>query len=206
MVWIAHIPSVVLRHSRLFSCVWHCMLLCFAIPSIGQEYLYVNTDNLILRDRPGKKYNVFAILHAPCQVKLEPYDDDYKNNRAVKEKFYRVSISYTDSGAYGIHHHIGGWVMKKYMVTSQEKVTVRGADKRLAINASELLLEQYMGDGEHNPNNGNSVEFLPPEYKGGEAQPETFKRVYHSGPRGGCYYMSRYGNKVYVNGKYCHGK
>lgn len=93
MVWALRISCVKRCSSRLFSCLLRCLLLCLAIPSIGQEYLYVNTDNLILRDRPEKKYIVFAILHAPCQVKVERYEDGYKNDRAVKEKFYRVSIS-----------------------------------------------------------------------------------------------------------------
>ncbi len=183
------------------------LLLCLsaALCTVAQEYLYVNTDNLILRDRPEKKYIVFAILHAPCQVKVERYEDGYKDDKAVKDKFYQVSIAYIDSES-GIHHHIGGWVMKKYMVTSQEKVTVPGADKRLAINASQLLLERYMGDDAYNPNHGNSLEFLPPKYKGGEKEPEVFKKVFRTGPRGGCYYMNRSGNKVYVKDKYCNGK
>ena len=176
-------------------------LLLKLIPVSGQEYMYVNTDNLILRDRPERVYNVFAILHAPSRLKIEPYEDGYKNDRAVTGKFYRVSISYKDER--GIGHYSSGWVVKKYLVRELDSVTMPGADKSLDLLSSEPLFEPYMGDDKHNPNNGNAGRFRAPVFKGGEVQPMPVKRVYHTGSRDGCYYMGSKGKKVYVDSKYC---
>src|SRR5437763_587365 len=81
----------------------------------GQEYVYVNTDNLILRDRPEKKYMVLAILHAPCMLKVENYEDGYKNDKAITNKFLQVSFAYKDDET---HRSVlyRGWVEKKYTV------------------------------------------------------------------------------------------
>src|ERR1035437_3454212 len=103
------------------------LLFIYSGTAIGQEYVYVNTDNLILRDRPEKIYNVFAILHSPCRVKIEPYEDGYKNDHAITKKFYQVSISYKDDD--GTHHYVGGWVEKKYVVDDPDKITVKNDDK-----------------------------------------------------------------------------
>jgi hypothetical protein len=190
---IAHIAyfSPVNRYITLLT----VMLLSYA-KALGQEYGYVNTDSLILRDRPEKVYNVFAILHAPCQVTIEPYDNYYKNNRAVTGKFYEDNN--------GIHHHIGGWVEKRYMVDDPAKITVRGANMNLRIAESEVMLIPYIGDDKHNPNSHNTaLRFQAPKYKGGEKQPEPFKKVYQTGARGGCYYVNAKGKKVYVDKKFC---
>ena len=60
-----------------------------------------------------------------------------------------------------------------------------------------------MGDEEHNPNTSNAREFQPPKYKGGEKQAGPVKRVYHKGPRGGCYYVNDRGKKIYVDKGLC---
>ena len=184
-----------------FFCV--ILLLSLADNLHGQEYMYVNTDNLILRDRPEKVYNVFAILHAPCRLKIEPYEDGYRDDKAVTRKFYQVSISYADDD--GIHHYTGGWVEKRYMVNDLDKVTLPGADKSAEIEASVVVMIPYMGDDEHNPNGGNAGAFQAPKYKGGEKQPPPYRKVYQLGPRGGCFYMNRKGNKEYVDPKFCKG-
>jgi hypothetical protein len=162
----------------------------------GQQYVYVNTDNLILRDRPEKKYTVFAILHAPCRLLKEAYEAGYKNDRPVTNRFYQVSFSYNDDA--GIHHHTGGWVEKKYVVNDRNSVTINTA-YRDTLNITEVPLIRYSGSDAHNPNQ-NASEFLPPKYKGGERQPQAMRRVYHKGPRGGCYYVNSKGRKVYVKG------
>lgn len=168
----------------------------------AQEYIYVNVDNLILRDRPEKTYNVFAILHAPCRIKKEPYEE-YKNNRIVTNKFYHVSISYNDEGR---PHYLAGWVDKKYTVDDLQKVTVPGAKMNLDISESEVVLQPYIGDDKHNPNNnGNARNFQAPKYKGGEKQSPVFRKKYEKGPRGGCYYINARGKKVYVESRLCNG-
>jgi hypothetical protein len=83
-------------------------LLCIAAAACyGQERVYVNTNNLVVRDRPERQYNVFAILRPGCPLKVEPYGSGYKGNKAVKARFYRVSLSYRDDAVHG--HIIFGW-------------------------------------------------------------------------------------------------
>ena len=172
------------------------LLIIAIVPAWAQQYMYVNTDNLILRDRPEKVYNVFAILHAPCRVKIEPYEQFYNKNHAVTSRFYDVSITYEDAG---IHHYLNGWVEKKYLVADTNKIDVPGAKMNLDISESEVIVTPYIGDDKHNPNyKGSARDFQAPKYKGGEKQPEQFRKIYQKGPRGGCYYINAKGKKVYV--------
>ncbi len=197
--------SMFLKKAILFIVI--CLANSYAY---GQEYMYVNTDNLILRDRPEKVYVVFAILHAACKVRIEPYESGYKNDKKATSRFYQVSITYNNDGTPGedgiMEHYVGGWVEKRYLVSNLDKISVPIPDEKSGIVATEIALEPYMGDDEHNPNNGNARLFKAPKFKGGEKQPAPFKRIYHTGPRGGCFYMSEKGTKVYVDGKLCNGK
>ncbi len=177
-------------------------LLSFTLhPVFAQDEVYVNTDNLVLRDRPEKDYFVFAILHAPCPLKVEPYELGYRNNKAVTDKFYQVSISWDDKK--GIHHYVGGWVKKKYVVSSRAAVTAKVTDSGSAIAASVVKLIKFMGLREDDPNPPNAAQFQPPRYKGGEIWQKPAKRVYHSGPKGGCYYIGKNGHRIYVDKTFC---
>ena len=168
----------------------------------AQEYVYVQTDNLILRDRPENRYEVLAILHPPCKLKVEQYEDGYTGNKAVKDKFWQVAINYWDDRKY--HHHIGGWVEKRYVVADRNKIKIPVENKDLELNASLVNLIPSVADDAHNPNKLNWAEYPGPKYKGGVNGPAQEKRIYHKGPKGGCYYFSRKGKKVYVNKSYCH--
>jgi hypothetical protein len=169
-------------------------------PAPGQELVFVNTPKLVLRDRPEKEYNVFAILLATCPLKLERYDAGYENDPAVKERFYRVSFTYQDNKQR--NHLIFGWVVKKYVVPAFDEVSVPGADKSDVKDIRELMYPvELRHDGKF-----NASMYPPPEYKGGEKQPEPVKREFHRGPRGGCYYLDKKGRKVYVDKSNCSGK
>lgn len=169
----------------------------------GQDSVFVNTDNLVLRDRPEAKYMVFAILHAPCRLKVETKDHGYENNKAVHAKFYHVSVSYkTDSR----NNYIEGWVMKKYVVSAKERVTA-SADMDVDVTGDRVdVSDNYSYTGK--VKSFNAGDFRAPVYKGGEPQvkSQAAKRVYRIGPRGGCYYVNGKSNKVYVDSKYCAGK
>jgi len=170
----------------------------------AQEFVYVNTDNLIIRDRPQRQYRVVAIAHAPCRLKVEPYEPAYWDSLAVKKQFYRVSLQFDD--AKGIHNHFGGWVEKKYVVTDTAKINWPVAQKGLALSASIVKVPSYMGEDERSPDPMNYADFRYPAYKGGVNQPPPPRRVYHKGPKGGCYYMGKHGRKVYVDKRFCGGK
>ena len=174
-------------------------LCAFSVTGHGQGVVYVNTDNLIMRDRPEKQYFVVAIVHAPCRLDIEPWDVGYDNDKTVIANFLKVSFSYESNG---IHHLIAGWVARKYLVPDLAKVTVHGLNTR-SQTIDPVPLITYSGDFEHNPNRENARDFLPPKYKGGEKQPGIARRVYHKGPRGGCYYINGKGHKVYVDKKRC---
>jgi hypothetical protein len=183
---------------RLTFLVW----LFFAANVVfAQDTVYVNTRNLILRDRPETRYNVFAVLQAGCPLQVEPYDDGYISNKSVKSRFYRVLITYAnDAGGYS---RIFGWIEKRFVVPTLVKVTVPGADKSGTKPLTELMQPVHPLNGE---NKFNASQFPPPVYKGAEYQPGVAKRVYHNGPRGGCYYLTSNGRKVYVDKKFCTGR
>jgi hypothetical protein len=164
--------------------------------------VYVNTDNLILRDRPVKIYRVFSILHAPCKLTLQPYDKGYVNDKKITDRFYHVLYTYEEDG---MHYRTRGWVEKKYVVSDRSKITVPVADTQLDLNMSVVYMEPYFGDYEHNPNPFNAAKFLPPKYKGGDPHPyvPSVTRVYYTGPLGGCYYIGKNGRKVYVDKHFC---
>ncbi len=164
----------------------------------GQEMVYVNTGNLVLRDRPERVYNVLAVLRPTCPLTIDHTDVGYKNNRLVNERFYQVSFRYKDNK--DINHYVHGWVEKKYMVTALARVNYPGADKSPGRDITELML---ITDLPYDDKQYNAAQYPPPKYKGAEKQPEPVKSVYHKGPRGGCYYKNAKGKKVYVDKSLC---
>lgn len=217
--------TITVRHSlstptffygaRLWSLLFTFLCLLFVCTyAIAQEdeksYLYVNTDNLILRDRPEKYYKVFAILHAPCKVELQPTDEAYQKDKSAMKRFYQVRLKYKDSE--GRLYKITGYVEKQYMVADETKITaiVKETDKNLEINASVVDLIPYFGPEDNSPNPDNAKNFRWPKYKGGEktivSRPGSGPvRKYLLGPKGGCYYINAQGNKTYVDKKHCKG-
>jgi hypothetical protein len=167
----------------------------------AQEFVYVNTDNLILRDRPEQKYMVFAILHAGCKLTIDHTDIGYNKNKAVNARFYHVSHTYVDSR--GISHYQRRMDRKK-ICSLGPGVCCRAGHRNNSL--AEIHLIPYIGTTEDDPNEWNYTRFPYPKYKGGEKHfiiASRYKKVYHTGARGGCYYISATGRKVYVDSKYC---
>jgi len=136
---------------------------------------------------------------------LEKYEDGYKNDKAITDKFYQVSLTYKNNEARRSVLY-RGWVEKKYTVKNPAVITSHGIDTTLDLAADEALFIPYMGRDGHNPNKMNYAEFPYPKYKGGEKHFENGPKsmhVYHSGPRGGCYYINKNKRKVYVNNRLC---
>lgn len=190
-----------LRHTIYVLCMPLLLCLLTAGYTAAQEYVYVNTDNLIVRDRPEEQYMVYAILDAPSKLKVEPYEADY-NSKAIRDKYYHVSFSYTSD--LGFHHYTEGWVMKKYMASSPAAVTWRGADTTDELVLTDIPLISYVGSDDYDPNDWNYPEYPYPKYKGGETHFKgTTNHTYRKGPRGGCYYVNGKGRKVYVDNTFC---
>jgi hypothetical protein len=100
----------------------------------------------------------------------------------------------------------GGWIEKKYAVWGPASVAARGTDTGGNNSLAEIHLIPYIGTTEDDPNEWNYTRFPYPKYKGGEKHfiiASRYKKVYHTGARGGCYYISATGRKVYVDSKYC---
>jgi hypothetical protein len=167
----------------------------------GQEYVYVNTNNLVMRDRPLARYMVLAVFDAPTRLEILPYTSDYVKNKAVKDKFYYTVC--TVRYEHGYSQSVYGWVEKRYVVPSLAKVRVPGADTLKEIVGYPADDVDYGrddgGDGLRHPNAAN---YPPPKFKGGELQ-HVKKRAYHLGPHGGCYYLTEKDRKVYVDSKFC---
>ena len=185
---------------RVLLLLWLAVAIVF--PAMAQDYVYVNTRNLILRDMPEKTYTVIDILNVPTKLKVVPYDDGYKNNKAITDKYYRVLLSYKDDDGYNVSSY--GWVMKQYVVKHLSAITCPGVDTAVETDHIPVHLIPYSGGKEHNPNRYNYLQFPYPEFKGGEKVLKDIRtREYHKGPHGGCYYISERGKKVYVDKKLC---
>jgi len=135
----------------------------------GQDYVYVNTNNLIFRDRPEKKYRVLAVLQPPTRLKVDHSDMTYSNNRAVNSKFYEVSfvIRNQETKRSASYH---GWVERRYTVEHLSQIAKAGIDTNISLSAAIGDLIPYMGDDAHNPNKMNYQAFPYSKYKGGEKQ------------------------------------
>jgi hypothetical protein len=173
-----------------------CCSLC------AQEYVYVNTDNLIMRDKPEGKYMVYAVFHAPTKLKIVEPDPAYKDNKAVQSRFYEVSLGYARGRQVPLIYR--GWVEKKYVVTDKSKITwpVPNKDIELIMTSVPIAIRP---DLSWRPEDYNWQEFPAPEYKGGTNTPAVATRTYYAGPKGGCYYLNSSGRKVYVDKKFCDG-
>ena len=194
---------VLLFHARRgrYTASLFLAVLLLSFTGIGQEYVYVNTNNLLLRDRPTKPYNVWAVLHAPCRLKVEQFDRVYMNDKTITARFYQVGLRYTDEWHYS--HYFGGLVDKRYVVTDTSMLKGDIKNKGLALNASLVPIEPTYHNKDITPEDMNWWQFPGPVYKGGDPMPPPVRRVYHRGPRGGCYYYSKAGKKVYVEKSVC---
>lgn len=175
------------------------LLIAASAQAVAQDYVYVNIDNLILRDRPEPTYVVFDILHAGSKLKRDSSDQGYLKNKQVNARFYQVELNYQAEDGHSVYKH--GWVEKKYIVTDKRKLRP-GADTTVDLVHSPVTLASYDGNG-LDPNGKNHLLYPYPKYKGGEKVfPHAEKRVYHKGPRGGCFYWKNK-RKVYVDGRFC---
>ena len=190
----------------------YLLLALFLLPlnkACSQEYVYVNTPNLLLRQRPDPLYLVFAVLQPPCRLRLINLDGDKYYSKAITNRFYHVTLLSYDKKGRGATYT--GWVEKKYMVKVRPSFPPDCLDTANESFFTPVHIISYSGEEEHDPNNWNCLNYPYPKYKGGEKSfPSTSKstpqRVYHTGSRGGCYYIGGTGKKVYVDGKFCKKK
>lgn len=175
-----------------------CILLCLASGARGQQYVYVNTDNLLLRNRPDREFTVYAVLHAPTRLKVAPYKNGY-NRSLVTNRFYEVHIAYTDGE--GIYHFFDGWVDKRYVVKSPQQV--RSIRNRRAADFWITWVVPTLGPNQDPSLHTNCDWFPYPKYKGGETTAPKLAHTYIKGPHGGCYYRAPSGRKVYVDKSFC---
>jgi hypothetical protein len=181
------------------------LLFLICVKVSAQQFVYVNTDKLLLRSAPDKTYTVSQVLHAGCKLQMEHHDHAYDNNKAVNARFYDVSFRYQqDDGTWRTSY---GWVEKKYIVRSKSQITWPEVDTTVEDAHDYVQIIPYAGGERRDPNKYNYLDYPYPKYKGGEkVLVKPVKRKYCVGPRGGCYYMSPKGTKVYVDKHFCEGK
>lgn len=190
------------------------LILLFVYSSTkGQQVMYVNTDNLIVRDRLDRDYNVSCIVHVPTRVIVQPVEGNFEGFESLSGKFSCIKFHFWQLNHFNTSEY--GFVEKKYLVNSLSKITVKDADTTLTVSVTRTPFERhkyYRYD--HSMHDmgmefSNARDFKAPKYKGGNPlplPPKSKPRVYHSGPRGGCYYYNEKGKKVYVAATYCAGK
>lgn len=179
--------------------------ICFS--AICQK-MYVNTDNLILRDIPEKNYTVMIILHAPAEVNISHTEMYYDNNKEVNAKFYQVEFEYFDS-THNTKTSSSGWVSKQFLSKNYDEINLKyKTNKKLY---TDVNLISYVGDADSDPNRFNRYAFAYPLYKGGD--PAIKKAIdvrklnpskYTKSPTGVCYYIDKEGKMVVVEKSLCH--
>ncbi len=166
--------------------------------SYAQNIKYSTTNNLIVRDKPEKEYIVLLILNKGSKVEILPINGDTKNKEVVS-KYEHVLITLQNEN--GNTNRTIGWVYKSYL---EKKYTQTNVIDSISINnATSVNLIPYSGDEKYNPNKSNRFNYRYPQYKGGEKVLIEEQRRYFLGARGGCYYKSKKGTKVYVDKKFC---
>ena len=172
------------------------ILFLLAGTAMAQEYVYVNTANLLLRDQPEKEYNVFDVLHAPCRLEVIPYSAGYET-KAIRDRFYHVALKIWFEKTKKSYNGYG-WVEKKYVVNAHDKITAHYTD------SSQTIAYTTSPVSRDNPPKLNYRSYPYPKYKGGEKNFDVLNGAkYRKGPRGGCYYVNAKGRKVYVDAKMC---
>lgn len=200
--------------------IYRFLLVCASVIGLqsglaAQECLYVNTDNLIMRDRPEAKYCVFAVLHAGCRVEThspEEFSEEYYPKSVYKD-FYPVWFIYWCHGSEwpGSSQQCHGWVEKKYLVTKPELVTAKRGptdsmdfvDENNCLYATYGYPPHWEGFHRETEDDLNYRLFPYPKYKGGVRVFPPKGKQYHRGPRGGCYYLGAKGQKIYVEKLHC---
>jgi hypothetical protein len=164
--------------------------------AIGQEYVYVNAKNLLLRSSPNRDYEVVEIVHPPTRLRVEPYPEPYDRSKAIMARYYYVRLFYYRPDMWT--RSCDGWVDKRYLVRSLSAITAPDTDTTLILSATSVRYDQK-----------TAFDFPPPRYKGGSPPMmpvPAMPREYHTGPYGGCFYYSTNRKKVYVDSKYCNGE
>ncbi len=170
-----------------------CNSVCYA-----QNIKYSNINNLIVRDKPDKDYIVLLILNKGCKVEILP-NNEYTKNKEISSKYDHVLITLQNEN--GNTNRTIGWVYKSYLVKDYIKTT--NIDSVFINNSISVNLTLYSGDEKYNPNKSNKYNYRYPQYKGGEKVLIEEQRHYFLGARGGCFYKSKKGTKVYVDKKFC---
>lgn len=194
---------------------WLTLILIIAAGIVsGQEYRYVNTDNLIMRTSMDRDYDVSCILHAPTRVKIIPYIGDARGKQPGDLPLYHISVTCYDSGNFNDIVYFG-YADRKYLVNTPQQVTVPGIDPSLDVWLTVTPLERYekLWNCSEMTKTGieysNARQYRAPVYKGGNPLPLPPKpkpREYYTGPYGGCYYYNKAGKKVYVSSDFCKRK
>jgi hypothetical protein len=175
------------------------LLVCSVLGALAQNTsaVYITTDNFIVRDRPEPDYVVLLVLNRNCKVST---DNTVYRNAAGEEmsgKFARIKFTYHNTE--GLTCSVFGWA-DRHFVTA-----IPPAADADTCRITPVDLMPFMGELAENPNKNNRFEFPYPKFKGGEQTltKPNLDRKYHTGARGGCYYISTSGRKVYVDKKYC---
>ncbi len=180
----------------------------------AQKYMYVNTDNLIVRSGVRPDYDVLCVLHAPSQVEILPFEEGQAGSKAAGAKYAYIFAEYLGLGLY-TSHRVNGFVEKKYLVSSLARVSVPGTDTTIEVAMTRTPLDRYKWHDcdasfhDLGREYSNAREYPAPVYKGGPPlpwPPKAKPRTYITGPRGGCYYFNDHHKKVYVDPDFCKGK
>jgi hypothetical protein len=152
------------------------MLSLFSLLSYSQQYMYVNTDTLPLREYPDYKSAVTLLLHAPCKIAVEEIADTSAEARELSKDWAPVKFFLSDGSWLGGTTYYG-YVLKRHLVPDLSQVTVENVDTTMLL----------------------SVTLLATDSTAGKKPGVNFKET----STGECYYIDATAKRDYVGNNYC---
>ncbi|MGI4863109.1 MAG: hypothetical protein ACRYFZ_04245 [Janthinobacterium lividum] len=175
--------------------------LALATFSAQAQVCYATGGHLAIQTQPGMGFELPAYLGTGDSVQVlrsQPTDNPHHLSDNMRRNF--VYVSYP---AYRKQLAGKGWVLRHYLVSTLDStlLPVAAVPARTYITTKVVTTRRYVPVTKTTRSYAETGKVNHVIVTGSTAA--SAARSYHSGPRGGCYYLSAGGQKVYVNQRYC---
>lgn len=158
---------------------------------------YATGGHLAIQTQPSMGFELPAYLGAGDSAQVvSPQPSD--NPRHLSENMRRNFV-YVSYPAYRDQQAGTGWVLRHYLVSTRDStlLPVAAVPARTYTTTKVVTTRRYVPVTEATRPYAETGKVNRVVVAGSAA------RSYYSGPRGGCYYLSAAGKKVYVDRSYC---
>ena len=179
--------------------------LALATFSAQAQVRYAAGGHLAIQTQPGMGFELPAYLGAGDSVQVlssQPTDNPHHLSDNMRGNF--VYVSYP---AYRGQLAGKGWVLRHYLVSTPDSalLPVAAVPARTYTTTKVITTRRYVPVTKTTRSYAETGKVNRVVVTGSGAPPAAASaaRSYHRGPRGGCYYLSPGGQKVYVDQRYC---